>query len=132
MRNAAAAANAIGQEQPCRVKLRLWRYDPNDRVPFPPATPVAAAPDQAPAPAADAPVEPATVLLRAVESLHQVRPKPEHFSTLESSLAVFFTLQEHAVLTGNLQTGKYDLQPRRSYLQGCLATLSTTDSCLVI
>lgn len=77
VRNAAAAANAIGQEQPCRVKLRLWRYDPADRVPFP-AAPLATAgaPDQAPtapAPPADARVEPAVLLARAAESLQQVR-----------------------------------------------------------
>ncbi len=33
MRESAAAANAIGQEQPCRVKLRLWRYNPYDSAP---------------------------------------------------------------------------------------------------
>lgn len=33
MRESAAAANAIGQEQPCRVKLRLWRYSPYDSAP---------------------------------------------------------------------------------------------------
>lgn len=28
VRAAAASANVIGNEQPCRVKLRLWRYSP--------------------------------------------------------------------------------------------------------
>ncbi len=28
VRASAAAANIIGQEQPCRVLLRLWKYDP--------------------------------------------------------------------------------------------------------
>ncbi|BDA46641.1 probable activating molecule in BECN1-regulated autophagy protein 1 at N-terminal half [Coccomyxa sp. Obi] len=45
VRESAAAANAIGQEQPCRVKLRLWRYSPYD----------SASPKQAGAAAAPAP-----------------------------------------------------------------------------
>ena len=29
VRASAAAANIIGPEQPCHVRLRLWRYNPN-------------------------------------------------------------------------------------------------------
>lgn len=83
VRNAAAAANAIGAEQPCRVKLRLWRYDPFDRIPFPtPAPEEAPAPEQAaaapaPASAADpgqaAPADPAS----NADTVHQPEtPEP--------------------------------------------------------
>lgn len=33
MRASAAAANVISNEQPCRVKLRIWRYSPSEDVP---------------------------------------------------------------------------------------------------
>ena len=33
MRASAAAANVISNEQPCRVKLRIWRYSPTEDVP---------------------------------------------------------------------------------------------------
>ena len=33
MRASAAAANVISNEQPCRVKLRIWRYSPCEDVP---------------------------------------------------------------------------------------------------
>ena len=32
MRASAAAANVISNEQPCRVKLRIWRYSPSEDV----------------------------------------------------------------------------------------------------
>jgi len=33
VRASAAAANVISNEQPCRVKLRIWRYSPTEDVP---------------------------------------------------------------------------------------------------
>lgn len=33
VRASAAAANVISNEQPCRVKLRIWRYSPSEDVP---------------------------------------------------------------------------------------------------
>lgn len=72
VRASAAAANVIGQEQPCRVKLRLWRYSPYDsalarRPPPPPpaaaggsaaatAAPGGSAPKEGPPAAAGVPV----------------------------------------------------------------------------